>query len=48
MSTTTIIVIVAVVALIAVLVARSGGPRVMQIDRTVHKKKDDLGDSGDA
>ena len=40
MSTTTIIIIVAVVALIAVLGSRGGGPRVTQIDRTVRKEKD--------
>jgi NAD/NADP transhydrogenase alpha subunit len=40
MSTQTIIILVAVVALIAVLVARSGGPRVTQIDRTIRREKD--------
>ena len=39
MSTTLIIIIVVVVALIAVLAARSGGPRVTQIDRTVRREK---------
>jgi hypothetical protein len=48
MSTTTIIIIVAIIALIAVLAARGGGPRVTQIDRTVRREKDDLGDSDDA
>ena len=40
MSTQTIIIIVAVIALIAVLASRGGGPRVTQIDRTVRKEKD--------
>ena len=40
--TTTQIILVAVVAvaLIAVLAARGGGPRVTHIDRTVRKDKD--------
>ena len=44
--TTTQLIIVAliVVALIGVLAARGGGPRVTPIDRTVRKEKD----SGDA
>jgi hypothetical protein len=40
MSTQTIIIIVAVVALIASLAMRTGGPRVTQIDRTVRREKD--------
>jgi hypothetical protein len=40
MSTQTIIIIVAVVALIAVFASRAGGPRVTQIDRTIRKEKD--------
>jgi len=40
MSTQTIVIIVAVIALVAVLAARSGGPRVTQIDRTIRKDKD--------
>ena len=40
MSTQTIIIIVAVVALIAVLVARRGGPRVTEINRTVTREKE--------
>jgi len=39
MSTQTIIIIVVVVALIAVLTARRGGPRVIQIDRTIAREK---------
>lgn len=42
MSTQTILIIVAAVALIAVLVARGGGgPRVTQVDRTVRREKDE-------
>ena len=42
MSTTQIIIaLVVVVALIAVLASRGGGPRVTQIDRTVRKDKDE-------
>ena len=41
MTTTQIILVVAIVALIAVLAARVGGPRVTQIDRTVRREKDD-------
>ncbi len=41
MSTTAIVIIISAVALIIVLAARSGGPRVTQIDRTVHKKDSD-------
>ena len=37
MSTQTIIIIVAVIAIVALLAARSGGPRVTQIDRTVRR-----------
>lgn len=48
MSTQTIIIIVAAVALIAVLVARGGGPRVTQITRTVHKEKDEPESRDDA
>ena len=41
MTTTQIIIlVVAIVALIAVLAARVGGPRVTQIDRTVRRDKD--------
>ena len=40
MSTTAVVIIVAVVALIIALAARSGGPRVTQIDRTIHKEND--------
>ena len=40
MSTTAVIIIVAVLALVIALAARSGGPRVTQIDRTVHKDND--------
>jgi hypothetical protein len=39
MSTQTIIIIVAIVALIAVLVARRSGPHVTQIDRTIAREK---------
>ena len=41
MSTTLIVIIVAVLALIAVLVGRGGGPRVTQIDRTIRHEKED-------
>jgi hypothetical protein len=43
MSTQTgvVIVIVAILAIIAFLAARGGGPRVTQIDRTVRRKKDE-------
>ena len=46
MTTTQIIIlVVAIVALVAVLAARVGGPRVTQIDRTITKKNDhQLGD----
>jgi len=40
MSTTAVVIIVAAVALIIALAARSGGPRVTQIDRTIHKDND--------
>ena len=36
-----ILVVLVVGALIAALLARGGGPRVTQIDRTVRKEKDD-------
>jgi multisubunit Na+/H+ antiporter MnhC subunit len=39
-SITAIVIIVAAIALIAVIVTRSGGPRVTQIDRTIRKDKD--------
>jgi len=39
-TTQIIIALVVVVALIAVLASRGGGPRVTQIDRTVRKDKD--------
>ena len=38
---TAIIIVVAAVALIAVIAARWGGPRVTQIDRTVHRKSEE-------
>ena len=41
MSTTQIIlIVVALVAVVALLAARSGGPRVTQIDRTIRREKD--------
>jgi len=40
MSTTAVIIIVAVVALIAVLASRGGGPRVTEITRTRRRDKD--------
>jgi hypothetical protein len=41
MSTPTIIIIVALVAIIALFAARAGGgPRVTQIERTIRKDKD--------
>ena len=40
MSTQTIIINVAVVAIIALLAARRSGPRVKHIDRTVRHEKD--------
>ena len=40
MSTQTIVIIVAVIAIIAFLAARGGGPRVTHIDRTVRREKD--------
>lgn len=40
MSTMAIIILVAIVAIIASLAARRGGPRVTQIDRTVRREKD--------
>jgi len=41
MTTTQIIIVLAViVAIIAALAARVGGPRVTQIDRTVRREKD--------
>jgi hypothetical protein len=48
MSTTAVVIIVAAAALIIALASRSGGPRVTQIDRTIRKDKDDLGNSRDA
>ena len=48
MSTQTIVIIVAVLAIIAFLAARSGGPRVTQIDRTVRRDKDEPEDRNDA
>jgi hypothetical protein len=41
MSTQTIIIIVALVAVIAFLAVRAGGPRVTQIYRTVRRDKED-------
>jgi uncharacterized integral membrane protein len=44
-----ILIVVAVGALIAILLALSSrGPRVTEINRTVRRKKDELGDSRDA
>ena len=40
MSTTVVIVIVVAIAIAALIVARVNGPRVTQIDRTIHKKND--------
>jgi hypothetical protein len=40
MSSQTIIIIVAVVALIAYLATRMGGPRVTHIDRTVRRDEE--------
>lgn len=40
MSTTTIIILVVVVGLVAALAARGAGPRVTQIDRTVRREKE--------
>ncbi|HUP66959.1 MAG TPA: hypothetical protein VM145_01930 [Sphingomicrobium sp.] len=40
MSTQTIVIIVAVIAIIAFLAARGSGPRVTHIDRTVRREKD--------
>lgn len=40
MSTTLVVIIIAVVALIIAFAARSGRPRVTQIDRTIHKDND--------
>ena len=45
MSTQTIIIIVAIIAVIAFLAARGGGPRVTHIDRTVRREKKDDGDA---
>jgi len=36
----TIVIIIAVLAVIAALAVRGGGPRVTQIDRTVRREKD--------
>jgi hypothetical protein len=44
MSTTTIIIIIAIAVIFALIAVRGGGPRVTEIDRTVRKEKD----SGDA
>jgi uncharacterized integral membrane protein len=44
-----ILIVVLVGALIAVVLALSAGrPRVTEINRTVRRKKDETGDSGDA
>ena len=40
MSSQAIILIVAIVAVIAFLAVRRSGPRVTQIDRTIHKRED--------
>ena len=48
MSTETIVIIVAVIAVIAFLAARRGGPRVTQIDRTIRREKDEPEDRDDA
>jgi hypothetical protein len=40
MTTQQIVILIAVLAVIAVLVVRRGGPHVTQIDRTVRKEKD--------
>jgi hypothetical protein len=40
MSTPTIIIFVIVIAIVALIALRSGGPRVTQIDRTIRKDKD--------
>ena len=39
MSTQTIVILVPIVALIVVLAARRGDPRVTQIDRTIAREK---------
>jgi hypothetical protein len=41
MSTQTIVIIVVILAVIAALAVRGGGPRVTQITRTVHKEEDE-------
>lgn len=41
MSTQTIIILIAIVVIIAALAVRRGGPKVTQIDRTVHRNKAD-------
>ena len=41
MNVQTIIIIVAVIAIIAMLVSRFSGPSVTQIDRTVRREKDE-------
>ena len=46
MTTQQIILLIAVLAVLAALVARRGGPHVTQIDRTVRRDKDK--DSDDA
>jgi hypothetical protein len=48
MTTTQVGIIVAVVAVIALLAARAGGPRVTHIDRTIRREKDEPEDRGDA
>jgi hypothetical protein len=40
MSTQAIVVIVALIAIIAFLVARRGGPRVTTVERTISKDKE--------
>jgi hypothetical protein len=41
MSAQTIVIIIAVLAVIAALAVRRGGPRITQIDRTVRRDKRD-------
>ena len=41
MSTQTIVIVIAVLAVIAALAVRRGGPRVTQIDRTIRHEKED-------
>ena len=47
MTTTQIILVVAIVAVIAMLASRFGGPRVTHIDRKIQKEKE-LEDGDDA